>query len=145
MRTRYINKIALDNKNIPYKWMEGLVSNGKFGGVMLVFIEGFTEKEIKYKTGEIKKLCKTLKEKSYTEGGEENMNDTFRKEYAELTDEQKEMVRSLKDNAQEYLTLLNQCVPQEERSERSRCMAIARTNLETAVMYAVKAVTTKVV
>jgi CHASE3 domain sensor protein len=69
--------------------------------------------------------------------------DTFRQEYAELTDGQKEEMRAIKSAAQEFLTLLNQAVPQEERSERSRCMAIARTNLETTVMWAVKAVTTK--
>lgn len=66
MKTRFINKIPLSTKHLPYKWIEGLVSNGKIGGVMLVFIEGFTETEIKYKTDEIKKFCKTLKEK----GGE---------------------------------------------------------------------------
>lgn len=69
--------------------------------------------------------------------------DTFRKEYAELNDTQKEQMRAIKEAAQEFLTLWNQAVPVEERSERSRCMAIARTNLEQAVMWAVKAVTTK--
>lgn len=69
--------------------------------------------------------------------------DTFRQEYTELTEAQKEEMRAIKAAAQEFLTLLNQAVPQEERSERSRCMAIARTNLETTVMWAVKSVTTK--
>jgi len=69
--------------------------------------------------------------------------DTFRKEYTPLTDEQKQMVADLKDAGQETLNLMNGLVPTDERSERSRCMAIARTNLETAIMYAVKAVTTK--
>lgn len=41
--------------------MENLVSNGKIGGVMLVFIEGFTETEIRYKTDEIKKFIKILR------------------------------------------------------------------------------------
>lgn len=69
--------------------------------------------------------------------------DTFRKEYAELTEDQKMTVRAIKDNAQAMLDSWDATVSREERSERSRCMAIARTNLETAVMYAVKAVTTK--
>lgn len=71
-------------------------------------------------------------------------NDTFRKEYTPLSDEQKQQVSDLKGTAEILLGLFNEFVPQEERSERSRCMAIARTNLETAVMFAVKAITTKV-
>ena len=69
--------------------------------------------------------------------------DTFRKEYAELSDEQKDQMNAIKDTAQVLLNLMDDASPREERSERSRCMNIARTNLETAVMYAVKAVTTK--
>ena len=71
------------------------------------------------------------------------MNDVFRKEYAELSDEQKDQMNAIKDTAQVLLNLFDDAVSTDERSERSRCMAIARTNLETAVMYAVKAVTTK--
>lgn len=70
------------------------------------------------------------------------MTDIFRKEYTPLTDEQKEQVAKLKEYGEEVLVTMNSFVPTDERSERSRCMAIARTNLETAVMYAVKAVTT---
>lgn len=69
--------------------------------------------------------------------------DTFRKEYTELNEQQKMAVAGIKDSAQSTLDSWDTLVPREERSERSRCMAIARTNLETAVMYAVKAVTTK--
>jgi len=61
MKTRWFNKIQIDNKNLPYRWQENLVSNGKFGGVMLVFVEGFTETEIKGKVKQIKDLCKILK------------------------------------------------------------------------------------
>lgn len=71
------------------------------------------------------------------------MPDTFRKEYTALTEEQKDQMSDIKNDAQELLDRLNALVPADERSERSRCMAIARTNLETAVMYAVKAITTK--
>lgn len=69
--------------------------------------------------------------------------DLFRKEYTPLTDEQKGQMAELKNIAQDLLDAMNQTVAPEERSERSRCMAIARTHLETAVMFAVKAVTTK--
>ena len=65
MKTRFINKIALDKDQIPNKWMENLVSNGKIGGVLLVFIEGFSETEIKAKTKDIKDFCKTIKTKKY--------------------------------------------------------------------------------
>ncbi len=71
------------------------------------------------------------------------MTDIFRKKYTELDAMQHEDMLAIKDKAQYLLDLLNGIVPPEERSERSRCMAIARTNLETAVMYAVKAVTTE--
>lgn len=69
--------------------------------------------------------------------------DTFRKEYTPLTEEQKVQMDAVKNKAAELLALFNEVVPAEERSERSRCMAIARTNLETTIMWAVKAVTTK--
>lgn len=70
------------------------------------------------------------------------MADTFRKVYTPLDDEQKAEMAEIKDVAEKMLTIFNTCVPQEERSERSRCMAVARTNLETTIMWAVKAVTT---
>lgn len=71
------------------------------------------------------------------------MEDIFRKEYAPLTDQQKAQVASIKESAEAIFRSWNEAVPKEERSERSRCMAIARTHFETAVMYAVKAITTK--
>lgn len=70
-------------------------------------------------------------------------NDTFRIEYTPLTEDQKIQMKELKEKARELLNLFNAAVPTDERSERSRCMAVARTNLETTVMWAVKAVTTK--
>ena len=70
-------------------------------------------------------------------------SDLFRKEYTPLTEEQKLQMSEIKGQAQVLLSYLGECVPAEERSERSRCMAIARTHLETAVMFAVKAVTKK--
>ena len=70
------------------------------------------------------------------------MVDTFRKVYVPLSDEQKAQVESIKVKAEELESLFNSIVPSDERSERSRCMAIARTNLETSIMYAVKGATT---
>lgn len=71
MKTRFINKIPLDKKHLPYKWMENLISNGKIGGVMLVFVEGFSENEINTKVKLIKEFCETLKDKPYTEEKEQ--------------------------------------------------------------------------
>lgn len=73
--------------------------------------------------------------------GKDYMTDTFRKEYTPLTQEAKDQVAKVKDQAQELLDTLNAFVPAEERSERSRCMAIARTNFEQAIMWAVKGLT----
>ena len=70
------------------------------------------------------------------------MTDTFRKTYIKLSDEQIEQVNVLKEKAEELENLFNLLSPVGERSEASRCMAIARTNLETSIMYAVKSVTT---
>lgn len=70
------------------------------------------------------------------------MDDTFRKKYTELSDAQKEQVRLIKDEAGALLMLMDGAVPKNERSERSRCMQLARTNLEQAIMWAVKGVTT---
>ena len=67
--------------------------------------------------------------------------DTFRKEYTPLDDEQKEKMAAIKDKAQELLDLFDSTVTREERSDRSRCTAVARTNLETTIMWAVKGVT----
>lgn len=69
------------------------------------------------------------------------MPDTFRKTYTELTDGQKKDMLNVKAAADNLLDLMNKAVPAEERSERSRCMAIARTNLEQAIMWAVKGIT----
>jgi hypothetical protein len=69
------------------------------------------------------------------------MMDTFRKEYTPLDDNQKMYMQKIKELAENLLFAMNEAVPQDERSERSRCMAVARTNLEQAVMWAVKGVT----
>lgn len=71
------------------------------------------------------------------------MADTFRKEYTPLTEEQKTQMAQIKEGAEVLLKMFNDASPVEERSERSRCMNIARTNLETTIMWAIKGVTTK--
>jgi len=70
------------------------------------------------------------------------MTDTFRKTYTKLSDEQVGQINVLKEKAEELETLFNSVSPFGERSEAARCMAIARTHLETAIMYAVKSATT---
>jgi molybdenum cofactor biosynthesis enzyme len=70
-------------------------------------------------------------------------NDTFRKVYTPLDEEQKAEMAEIKDKAQQLLDIFNTAVPTDERSERSRCMAVARTNLEQTIMWVVKAVTTE--
>jgi hypothetical protein len=71
--------------------------------------------------------------------------DTFRKIYTPLTEEQKEQMNNIKDKAQDLLDLFNDAISPSEfgRGEKTRLMAIARTNLEQTIMWAVKAVTTK--
>lgn len=72
------------------------------------------------------------------------MEDTFRKEYTKLTEDQVKQMAAAKEAGQELLNMFNLCVPKDERSERNRCMAIARTQLELSIMMAVKAITTKI-
>ena len=67
--------------------------------------------------------------------------DTFRKEYREVTEEDKNRILDCKSYAERILLFYDLCIPKEERSERSRCMNLARTNLEQSVMWAVKALT----
>lgn len=74
---------------------------------------------------------------------EESKPDIFRQNYTPLTEDQQKQMKSLKLEFQDLWNLLDDMIPQNERSERSRCIAIAKTNLETAGMYAVKALTTK--
>jgi hypothetical protein len=69
------------------------------------------------------------------------MSDTFSKVYKPLTEEQKAQMDAIKDKAVLVLDAMNDAVPVDERSERSRYMAIARTNLEQAIMWAIKGVT----
>lgn len=60
------------------------------------------------------------------------MSDTFRKNYHTLKQENTNLVQSIKDKAEELEALLRQV--------SSREMSVAITNLETAIMWATKAV-----
>ena len=71
------------------------------------------------------------------------MIDTFREKYTPLDEEQKEKMEVIKKKAQELLDLFDSTVTREERSDRSRCMAVSRTNLETTIMWAIKGITSK--
>lgn len=64
--------------------------------------------------------------------------DTFRKEYTPLTETQKAEMQAIKEKAEELESLFGVSTHREPR-----LMAIARTNLEQAIMWAIKAVTTE--
>jgi len=68
--------------------------------------------------------------------------DTFRLNYTPLDDEQKAAMQDIKVKAAELEALFDAIAPEGERSDRSRLKAVAKTELEGAVMWAVKAVTT---
>ena len=67
--------------------------------------------------------------------------DTF--EYKPMSEEGKVLNDEIKAKAVELMELFEKAVSKEERSEASRLMNIARTNLEQTVMWAIKAVTRK--
>lgn len=73
--------------------------------------------------------------------GKDEMSDTFRKVYKPLTDIQKSQMEVIKERAEDLLRAIDDVAPAEERSERSRCLAVARTNLEQSIMWAIKGVT----
>ena len=68
--------------------------------------------------------------------------DTFRKNYTPLTDLQKDWMLEVKTKAEELLASMESKLIKEERSERSRLIAIGKTQLEIAVAMAVKGITT---
>ena len=63
MSKHFNPRIKLEAKYVPYKWQEKLVREQKLGGVMFIFLEGKTKKEIKAKEKEIKSFCKELNKK----------------------------------------------------------------------------------
>lgn len=67
------------------------------------------------------------------------MSNTFRKEYKPLTDEQKLWMEDVKNKAEELLLAIDR--PRNADFSGNREIAVAKTNLETAVMWAVKGIT----
>lgn len=67
--------------------------------------------------------------------------DVFRKVYTPLTDEAKQEMADVKDKAQELYDMIDKLVLMNDRSEKARCVAIAKTNLEQAIMWACKGIT----
>lgn len=69
------------------------------------------------------------------------MSDTFRREYKPASPEVKAQMDAIKDAAENLEGLFNGVLDPNERSERARCIAVAKTNLETAIMWAIKGIT----
>lgn len=66
---------------------------------------------------------------------------TFRKDYRELTDHEKATIESIKAKAEDLLFTMQFGVPKETESntqQGSRELSLAVTNLEQAIMWAVK-------
>lgn len=70
------------------------------------------------------------------------MKNVFRQDQVELTDEQKQEVKDIKQKAQELWDFVEQMVPSDERSERARLVNVGKTQLEIAVAMLVKGLTT---
>jgi len=65
--------------------------------------------------------------------------DTFRKEYKPLTDEQKKWMEEVKTKADELLLAIDK--PRNAEFAGNREIALAKTNLEQSIMWAVKGIT----
>ena len=68
------------------------------------------------------------------------MSDVFRKEYRPITESQKSWIISFKDQAETLHITFESCLDALTESDK-RMMALAKTNLEQAVMWSVKAIT----
>lgn len=66
------------------------------------------------------------------------MENIFRKDYRELSEEEVAQVRNMKDKAWDLYSLL---VVEGESKADPRAMAVARTKLEEVVMWATKSIT----
>ncbi len=67
------------------------------------------------------------------------MSDTFRKEYKPLSDEAKAWMNDVKEKAEQLLLAIDK--PRNADFSGNREIAVAKTNLEQAVMWAVKGIT----
>lgn len=65
------------------------------------------------------------------------MSDVFRQQYKQLSDEAKSKIQSIKVKAQELYDELEADI----QGSDQRMRALAKTNLEQAVMWAIKAIT----
>lgn len=65
------------------------------------------------------------------------VNNVMRHEYRVLTDDEKTMMKAFKDKGLEFIKLIEVC----EGISRCRELALARTKIEEAVMWAVKHIT----
>lgn len=68
------------------------------------------------------------------------MSDVFRKKYIILTEDQKSWIDSFKDLAQKIHDDFESCSVAQPDSDK-RMMALAKTNLEQSIMWAIKAIT----
>lgn len=68
------------------------------------------------------------------------MPNVFRKEYRELSEEEKALLDSIKDKAQELWDLMDISV-EANPSRRASQIVLAKEKLEESVMWAVKAIT----
>jgi hypothetical protein len=64
------------------------------------------------------------------------MTDVFRKEYVPLTDVKKKLISNIKDDAQKLYDSIEASLGAD-----TRMLALAKTNLEQSIMWAVKAIT----
>lgn len=69
-------------------------------------------------------------------------NDPFRQQYRELSPAETEFIANFKHQASILWGLMDQSVPEGDRSERARNIAMAKSYLEISVMLAVKGLTT---
>lgn len=68
------------------------------------------------------------------------MTDEFRKEYKPLSDDAKEHIKLIKSKAEELLHEFNMATNMQLNPD-PRMMALAKTNLEQSIMWAIKAIT----
>lgn len=68
--------------------------------------------------------------------------DTFRRQVSDITEEQRMAVDQVKAKAEELLALFDAATPLPGvNGVVGRCLATAKTNLEQAIMWAVKGIT----
>lgn len=77
---------------------------------------------------------------------ERTLNNVMRHEYRVLTDDEKEQMKAIKDLGLAFIEACNDIalgsdVPLAEKPGLSRAMALAKTKMEEAVMWAVKGLT----